>query len=282
MGRRFAGHAHAARAKMRAVSAALAILMVASPVAAAPKKPAARAEFERGMAAYKKKQFAEAREAFLKAEAIEPDLQTKFALMQSERQLGNCDVAHKLANELFATGSMPPEAVEELKKKLEECKPAAASKEPPGKEPGAALKPELTPPDKSGSASASDQPPQRIDEPVAAPQRSPWWKDPLGDALVGGGIIALGVGAGFLWSAKSAIDKRDDAQRRNLADFEKYQDQADSRGKIGLAVGIGGLALVGGGIIRYMTRGGGSREERAAMTGWMGPDGGGIAASGRF
>lgn len=283
MGPRFAVHAGAPRFKVRALSAALAILMVASPVAAKPKGKAAQVEFERGVAAFQKKDFATARDAFTKSLAIEQDVEAKYALMQTERLLGNCDATIRIAKELLE-GETKTANKQALNDTIEQCRSSAPPKEPAVTAPAPGGPSSGSPPEATVSTGSGSVPPTEDRPPPMPETQSPWWKDPYGDALVAAGIVGVGVGVGFLWSAHKATDKRDafnTGKEEDREEFDKYKDRGKVHGTIGLIAGITGVVLVGGGIYRYMTRGGG-REEKTAMTGWVTADGGGIAAIGRF
>ena len=239
-------------------------LLASVPAMAAPKGKAAKAAFDRGVAAYQKGDFPGASEALGQSYKLEPDIETLFAWAQSERQQNNCESASDLYTKLLEL-DMPAENKDAVRAKLEECKAIIAAKT------GVIDKP-LDPPDQ-------DEPvvtPPVEEEPPPAEGRSPWWKDPIGDVLTAGGVVALGVGGYFLYSAKQAEDK----SKENDAVFEEQQDKAESHGKIGVVLTLTGGALVVGGIVRYMTRSSG--KESTTVTGWVTSDSGGVAAFGRF
>ena len=242
-------------------------LLASAPLAvAAPKGKAAKAAFDRGVAAYQKGDFEGASEALGQSYKLEPDIETLFAWAQSERQQNKCESAIDLYKKLLAT-DMPGENKAAVQTKLDECKAIIAAKT------GTIDKPIDAP---------TQEPPV---EPVREPERAleprpegkaPWWKDPIGDTLTIGGVIGLGVGGYFLYSASQAEDK----SMEQHASFESEQEKAESRGKLGVILTITGGALVVGGIVRYMTRSSG--EDRTNVSGWITPDGGGLAAFGRF
>jgi len=239
-------------------------LLASVPAMAAPKGKAAKAAFDRGVAAYQKGDFPGASEALGQSYKLEPDIETLFAWAQSERQQNNCESASDLYTKLLEL-DMPAENKDAVRAKLEECKAIIAAKT------GVIDKP-LDPPEQ-------DEPvvtPPVEEEPPPAEGRSPWWKDPIGDVLTAGGVVALGVGGYFLYSAKQAEDK----SKENDAVFEEQQDKAESHGKIGVVLTLTGGALVVGGIVRYMTRSSG--KESTTVTGWVTSDSGGVAAFGRF
>jgi hypothetical protein len=257
----------------------IAILVVASTAAAAPKRRDARAAFDRGVVAYQKGDFAAASEHLGTSFKLEADAETLFAWAQSERQLEHCDRALELFGTLLDL-DIPAENKRAVQAKIEECKTFLAAQKP--KEPE--KQPEKPPekPDKVAERPAVEpevRAPRSEPGPPGPEGGSPWWKDPIGDSLVIAGLGGLGVGAYFLISANRAQSDAD--SNRNYWQFDELEAKAKRDGKIGLiAAGIGG-ALIIGGVIRYATRSTGETE-RATLSGWLSPEGGGLAALGRF
>jgi len=248
-------------------------LLASVPAFAAPKGKAAKKEFDKGVAAYTKGDFAVASESFGKSYKSEKDLETLFAWAQSERQQNKCESAIDLYNQLLQM-EMPAENKDAVRAKLDECKAIVAAKT------GVLDKP-LDPPPKIEEPVR--EPPPVVDEPkpIEHEGAKPWYKDPIGDALTLGGVACLGVGGYFLYSGKQAEDK----SHENDAIFEEQQDKAESRGKIGVVLTITGGVLLVGGIVRYVTRSNGGKTESSEstnVTGWVTHDSGGIAAFGRF
>jgi hypothetical protein len=281
-----------ARQKVSAWLATLAALALASPAAAAPKGARAKKDFDRGVAAYQKQNYAAASEALAASFKAEPDAETLFAWAQSERQLEHCEKSIELFTKLLDF-NLPVENKKVIQGKIDECKalvpakPAAPAEKPaaPAEKPAAPAEKPAAPAEKqpapTGPSEAAKPPP--AESPGSGPERSPWWKDPIGDGLVVAGVVGLGVGGYFLMSAKSASDDLSGTPPPpSEAKFQELKDKADSRGKIGVIATAAGGVLVVGGIVRYMTRGGGGNQERTALTGWLSPDGGGVAAVGRF
>lgn len=280
---RLAVHAGSpARPKVTAWVATLAALALASPAAAAPKGARAKKEFDRGVTAYQKQNYAAASEALAASFKLEADPETLFAWAQSERQLEHCDKSMELFTKLLDF-NLPAENKKVIQEKIDECKALTAPKPPspveqptaPAEKPAPAKRPE--PPAAPGPTEAAGRSP--AERPPAGPTSTPWWKDPIGDVLVVAGVAGLGVGGYFLMSARQA--EQDSKQSDTI--FKDKDALAEKNGKIGvIAAGVGGVLIVGG-IVRYATRGGGGgNQERTALTGWVAPDGGGIAAAGRF
>jgi hypothetical protein len=110
----------------------------------------------------------------------------------------------------------------------------------------------------------------------ANPEGKSRFKDPIGGVLLGTGVVALGVGTYFLVAAKGADS--DAKSATNYFDVERFNDDADSKGKLGVVATLAGGALIVAGVVRYATH----RSKPRAVTGWITPEGGGIAAFGRF
>lgn len=241
-----------------------AVIMLASPLAdAVPKDGKARAAFDEGIAAYQKGDYAGAAAAFGRSHGIENDVETLFAWAQAERQQEHCEKASELYQKLLES-KLPDENKQVVSEKLGECKKILAAKQP-APEPD----PKPTTPD-----------PKPEPEPRPIPDTNPEgrsrWKDPLGGVLLGTGVVGLAVGGVFLVSAKGA--DADAKKATNYFEVERLNDKAESKGKIGVIASVAGGALIVAGIVRYATR----STRRTVVTGWLGTDGGGIAALGRF
>lgn len=281
MGRRFAVHAGPHRQALIAVVLALAC----GSATAAPKSKAAKVQFEVGVAAYKASDYPAASTAFSKSYAIEADVETLFAWAQAERKQNHCDKASDLYVKLLA-GKLPAANKKVVQGQLDECKrilddeaaasAAAAAKaraDADAQAKAQAPKPTPQPPHVEQPAIVQ-QPPE---PPTPAPEAKPWFKDALGDTLVGAGLISGGIGVAMLISAHSAEQSSHTAP--DYATFKSFDDRAKSRGKVGVIAGAAGAALIVGGVIRYATR---STEERTTVTGWLDAHTGGLAVAGSF
>ena len=248
----------------------LAVLAVATPALAAPKGAAAKAAFTKGVAAYKKGAFDSASDALAKSFALEADPDTLFAWAQSERQRGKCDRAIELFEKLL-TYELPDENRQAIRAKVDECKAILGAQKPMPAEPPA---PEHEPQPPSVVTTT----PEPMPPPSEAPATRAWWKDPVGGALVGAGVVGLGVGGYFMLSARAA--DADAEAATNYFDFEAHSRRAETRGRNGVIGLVAGGALVGAGIIWYATRG--DRAERTTVSTWFLPAGGGLTARTRF
>jgi hypothetical protein len=281
MGRRFAVHAGPHRQALIAAVLAFAC----GSATAAPKSKPAKVQFEVGVAAYKADDYAAASTAFGKSYAIEADVETLFAWAQAERKQGHCDKASDLYVKLLAS-KLPAANKAVVRGQLDECKrilddEAAANAAAAAKakaDADAQAKPKPTPPHVDPEAHGQPAVVQPPPEPTPrAEGAKPWYKDALGDTLVGAGLISGGIGVAMLISAHSSEQSSHSAT--DYATFKSLDDKAKSRGKIGVIAGAAGAALIVGGVIRYATR---STEERTTVTGWLDDHTGGFAVAGSF
>jgi tetratricopeptide (TPR) repeat protein len=227
---------------------------------AAPKDAKAKAAFDQGIAAYQKNDYAKAGEAFGRSYGIEPDIETLFAWAQAERQANHCDKAIELYTKLLKE-KLPDENKQVVNEKLGECRKILGVAEPAPEPP----KPEPAP-----------VPPPKP-QPVKGPEGKSRWKDPIGGALVGAGVVGLGVGGYFLMSGSKA--NSDAKEATTHADALELSDKAKSQGRLGVIMTAVGGGLLVGGIVRYVTNG---KKERTQISGWIDGGGGGVAALGRF
>ncbi|HEY0986494.1 MAG TPA: hypothetical protein VGD80_05545, partial [Kofleriaceae bacterium] len=97
--------------------------------------------------------------------------------------------------------------------------------------------------------------------------------------LGGGGLVALGVGTGLLISAK-ALDSDSKAEKMDYQRALDLRDKARMRGNLGGATAaVGAVALIGAGVWVVLHR---RSAESSTVTGWLAPDGGGLAVAGAF
>lgn len=246
---------------LSALSGALlvAVALASGSAAAAPSKADARAEYDRGVAAYTKGDYAVAADAFAKSYASEVDEETLFAWAQTERNLGRCDKAIELYGKLLAL-DQPAENRQAITVQLEECKQLLAAQKP--------VEPTHPPIDKA---------PSPVAQPAPTSEGHAWWKDPIGGALVSVGAVSLGAGLVMFVQAGNA--HRDEASAPTYPEYTALHDRAESRWFLGtLATTSGGL-LIATGIVWYATR---NKPSRPIVSGWLSPSGGGIAIASGF
>ncbi len=113
---------------------------------------------------------------------------------------------------------------------------------------------------------------------TATATKKPWYKDPLGDALV---IAGVGAGVGSLvmyLGARSDLDAAEGAG--SLADYNEHHDSAEKKQIYTVVLGGAGAALVVAGVIRYVMRSDGTESRGIAIV--PAGDGGLITWSGGF
>jgi len=258
--RRFTAHAGA--------RALIALVLVGGAASAAPSGPEAKSLFDRGLAAYSAGDYAAAEASLSKSLALESDVETLFALAQTERKLERCDKAIELYQRLLAM-SLPDANKQAVDKLLGECKAilAAHPEPPPPASPVVATAPEQPAPEQPAPLEAQPAPP--------APEGRSWYRDPVGDTLVGVGVVGLGVGTAMMLSARSADDAK-----KTAPTYQAYQHDlstAHDRGEDGVIGLAAGGAFVITGVVWYVTH-----RAHPAVTAWLAPTGGGVAFGGGF
>jgi hypothetical protein len=276
----------------RAAAVIAAFALTSAPALAAPKKKTALAAFNKGVDAYGKREFAAAAAAFEKSFSLEADVETLFAWAQTERQLDRCDKAIELYEKLL-TMKMPDENKAAVRTAIDECKAIVDAKSPkpdPTPDPKPDPKPDAKPDDKPDEV--DDKPDEVADstpEPDREPERAPpqtdesspraWWKNPLGGALVGAGVVGVAIGTVFFLQGKSADADKDSAT--SYPEYERLANDAESKGRVGVIGLVAGGALIVGGVIVYATQSGDKKKENT-VSGWVAPDSGGFVVSGRW
>ena len=272
---------------MRHVKRALVVVAIlASSVSAAPKKKAARKEFDKGVTAYQKGDFAAAAAAFAKSDKLETDVETLFAWAQSERKLDHCEKAIELFEKLLLT-DMPAENKEAVKGSIGECKDILAKQKPatsttPTTTTSSAVtstSPTAMTPETTSTPPPADtaSPPPDMPKPIETPEGRAWWKDPIGGALVGVGVI--GVGAGLVFLVQGHAADQDAKNAKTYPEFVSFEDRANSRGQLGVISLVVGGAAAAAGVAWYQTH---KHSSSPTMTGWLDSHSGGFAVSGGF
>jgi hypothetical protein len=277
--RRFAVLARACR------QALIALIIAATPALAGPRAGEAKVQFDRGVAAYTKGDFVTASEALGKSFALKADPETLFAWAQSERRLDHCDKALQLYARLLKF-TLPPSNKDAVKTQIAECKDIVAAAAKPEPDP----KPEPIEPVRDPN---SDPKPVRKIEPIAdAPDTTvreqrreetiegrSWWKDPVGDSLLGLGMVGLVGGAVFILSANSA--ENDKLHATNYFEYRDLDNKATTRGQIGVISLISGGVLVATSFAWFATH---REQDRrgVVISGWIAPDNSGLVISGGF
>ena len=211
-------------------------------------KPEARVLYDRGLALYQARDYANAIKAFEEGFALEPRREFLFADAQARRLAGDCRGAVPLYQR-FLEMSPPPVQASATHLALSRCAQQMASEKPAP--PPVALAPLVVP---------------------APPQ--PWTHDRGGAALLGAGFVGLGVGAAFLGASFAALPSS------NTSTYAGYGDAratAESRHALAAVAFVGGGALVAAGVARYAWV---RHDRRARATLTVVP--GGLALEGSF
>lgn len=106
----------------------------------------------------------------------------------------------------------------------------------------------------------------------------PWYKDVAGNSLTGMGVVAVGIGTGFLVSSVANENARSGAATGT--EFQRLGDDARRTRSIALvSLSVGG-GLIAAGLVRYITRETASKAAPVAL--WANETGGGLSVAGRF
>jgi hypothetical protein len=179
---------------------------------------------------------------------------------------------------------MPAENRTAIEQKLSECRTILAQQKPsapPPSEPVVQPSPaEPRPQEPAPVVDDRENPlPDAPSPPVASGSpSSSWHRDPITLGLLGGGVVAGGVGLVFLMSSRSLHGDAETAA--GIDESRDLVDKRDQRLTIARISGGVGAALVVGGVVSMMLRG--DRSEKPAVTGWVTGDGGGLAVAGGF
>lgn len=191
-----------------------------------------------------------------------PQAEAKAHVAKATEAHGNGDFVTALG-ELETAYSLDPQpdylyAIGQVQAKLDRCPDAIASYEKllasnpgedfvgPANEAIAACKAKLPPP----------PPPEPVAEvatpaPPPAPERKPFYRDILGDALVAVGVGAGATGIVMYVGARGMIDDAKGAP--TYAEQQRLVDDAHQRRTYSIAVGAAGAAVLGVGIWRWLS-----------------------------
>ncbi len=170
------------------------------------------------------------------AEAYEQtgEIRHVFARGQALAKLERCEEAIEVLEAFIATE--PKEvAAKAARQTIEDCRATLPEPDP---EPPAPL-PETAPP-----PPIIDTPPPR--EP---PPPRKWYRDPLGGALFGTGMVTVATGAVLAGVARLEQSRADSAS--DLPTFSRHDDRAVTLSRVSVPVLAVGGALVVGAVIRY-------------------------------
>ena len=202
------------------------------------------------LAHYNDGAYGEAARDFRASYEIEPHPELLYALGQSLRLAGDCTGAIDAYQDFLITGPDEAQAAA-AREKIQTCRQVLWPEPEP--------EPVTAPPARIAQPIARPAPPDR-------PARS-WIRDPLGGALLAGGVAAAATGTWLVLGAEDGEDGEPPTDRRTA-------------GGVLLGAGAGLLAAA---IVRYATVGHDSGgEERPAVTASVAPGGAGLWVTGRF
>jgi hypothetical protein len=203
--------------------------------------PEAQALYDRALKGFETRDYEAAVRDLEAAFALDPRRELLFAEAQAKRLSGDCRGAVVLYQR-FLTTKPPALQVDATQIALARCAQELASK------PAVVI---VTPP------------------PPAPPKPAParWSRDPLGLSLGGAGVVAVGVGLGFLVAGE--IARGDAESATSYPAFANHWSTAGTRLDVAVgALAIGG-ALVAAGATRLLLVRRHARAEAVAV--WVGP-----------
>jgi len=240
--------------------------LVAGPhIASADSKAEAKQHVEKAMRLHEEGKLAETLDELKTAYALDPQPDLLYAMGQIHVGLGQCTQAITYYERYLATKPDPGTA-NAAREAIDACKKnpsRVVDDKPPEPEP---VKPEpkvepaaMPPPTKEPTTAAS----------------APFYRDFLGDALVG-----LGIAGGILGVVEYHAATTDRSNADHAATYQAYSDlidRAKSKQTIAIIAGGAGAALVVGGALHFVMA---DRSTKVAVTPTSG--GGMLSIAGRF
>jgi tetratricopeptide (TPR) repeat protein len=268
--------------------AALLAALLATPASGAPAEtpldPEAKQHLDRALGLYQEGDYPAAIEAFKAGYAIDPRRDFLYAWAQAERLSGDCVTATELYKRfitLSASGMQVAAAEQGLElcaREIKEQRERAAQRDAEAEAAAAAAQAEREAEDRA-RAEAQAQAEARAEAERDRARR--FYRDPLGGALLGGGL-ALGLTGGALLTA-AHIKQSQLLDAPTYGDFAaNYDDVVGGARSLRIAGGalLGPcVALIAGGVARWMI----VRSGRGAKgSAWISPQPAGVTVGGRF
>jgi tetratricopeptide (TPR) repeat protein len=219
-------------ARPLARAAMMFLLALPASVLAGPKEDA-QAHIVKATEAHQRSDFNVALQELEAAYAIDPQPDLLYAIGQVYVKLERCADAISYYERYLATAPTL-EAAGQAQEAIDACKAKLPAPEP--------------------------QPAPTPLPPPSPPTTSAWYKDPIGGALVGGGLVAGALGVVFYLGARNELDEAEAAM--TLPAYEDHVDSAHSKRLVSVILFGGGAALIAGGIARYVMHDAGATEAR--------------------
>lgn len=232
----------------------LIVVLCALPATAfAGPKDEAKKHIEKATEAHQAQKYDVALSELQAAYQLDPQPDLLYAIGQVQVKLNNCPDAIQ-SYQKFLDTKPAPEPAAAANEAIKTCQDELAKAQPPPPPPP---QPQPPPP---------PPPPQ--------PEGTPFYKDVVGDALVGVGVAASVGGFVMYMSARGKLDDADKAT--TYMDHQSLVDAAHSRRTVAVILGGVGVAALGVGVWRYTQV---HKQERAValvpttsggMVTWMG------------
>lgn len=250
---------------MRALTSVLCVTVASMAMAHAedaPDKKRGRVLWLEGIKLYDLGNFDDAIKAYEEAYRLWPSPQILNNLGQAERQRHNYERAifYFRSYLRYTPNASNEQAIKDLIKELEDL--AAAQK-----------KSNEHPPDTVHNPPGATPPTPSQPSAVVAPTR--WYQDPIGWTLAGAGLVAIGVGTGFIIHSNGLSD-----DAKTAPDQREAQSKLDSSQTFKIAGGVTlgvGAALVIGGVVKMVLHENRRRESLVSLA--VGAGGIGLAGS---
>ncbi|HSY40565.1 MAG TPA: hypothetical protein VLA79_13585 [Polyangia bacterium] len=207
-----------------------------------PMHPAAQAFYDRALKKFETRDYVAAIGDLEEGFALDPRREFLFAEAQAKRLGGDCRGA-VILYQRFLTTKPPALQIDATQIALARCAQELAKK------------PEVV----------IMTPPPAPPPPKPAPPR--WTRDPWGLAVTGAGVVALGIGIGYLVAAESA--RSDAANAPTYAAYVSHWSTAGARLDVAIGALAIGAALTATGVARFLVVRRHARNDFVAV--WLGP-----------
>lgn len=209
----------------------------------APDQADADAHVRAATEAYQAGDFERAATEIQRAYELSPSPDLLFPWAQAERQSGDCNAAIRLYARYLA--EEPGETTADLARDhIETCVGILEQER------------------------AAERAKVRAETTRSVNEDRAWIRDPIGGALVGGGVVFTGAGVGMMIGARSMMI---DALESDHASYASESGRAVTVDRLGIAGLSVGAALVVGGVVRYVLVHRSTRREKTARVD-LGPD----------